>query len=95
MGSVGDCFAELMAGGIGPGRVAAQAISDILEGRATERTKRKRFDPSRVRLEYSDPRLVKCEGVQHFRVPVLVLRLLPGQRHQHPPAGGHLQARSG
>jgi hypothetical protein len=49
--SIGDAVKlDLLTDAIGAGRVAARAISEILEGRAIERVKRKRFDWSRVRL---------------------------------------------
>jgi NADPH-dependent glutamate synthase beta subunit-like oxidoreductase/NAD-dependent dihydropyrimidine dehydrogenase PreA subunit len=64
--AIGDAVKlGLLTDAIGAGRTAARAIADILEGRAVEHIKRKRFDTSRVRLEYFDPRLVKFEGVQH------------------------------
>lgn len=64
--AIGDAVKlGLLTDAVGAGRIAAQAISDILEGRAVELIRRKRMDPSRVHLEYFDPRLLKFDGVQH------------------------------
>ena len=63
--AIGDAVKlGLLTDAIGAGRKAAQAIADILEGKRPRGDARKMLDPTRVKVEYFDPRLVKFDGVQ-------------------------------
>lgn len=62
--AIGDAVKlGLLTDGIGSGRKAAEAISDMLSGKSPRRSGRERLDYSKVKLEYFDPRLMNLEGV--------------------------------
>jgi len=55
----------LLTDAIGAGRIAAQAISDILAGKRPRGDTRQIIDRSRIKLEYFDPRLQSFESIEH------------------------------
>jgi len=63
--AIGDAVKlGLLTDAIGAGRKAAQAISDILEGKRPRGDARKMIDYNRIRLEYFDPRMLKFDGIE-------------------------------
>jgi NADPH-dependent glutamate synthase beta subunit-like oxidoreductase/glutamate synthase domain-containing protein 3/Pyruvate/2-oxoacid:ferredoxin oxidoreductase delta subunit len=63
--AIGDAVKlGLLTDAIGHGRKAAQALSDILEGKRPVGDTRKMLAYSRVRVEYFDPRLLGFDGVE-------------------------------
>jgi NADPH-dependent glutamate synthase beta subunit-like oxidoreductase/glutamate synthase domain-containing protein 3/NAD-dependent dihydropyrimidine dehydrogenase PreA subunit len=55
----------LLTEAIGSGRVVAQTICDILEGKRPTLEKRAMIDPRRVTLEYFDPRITEFADLDH------------------------------
>jgi NADPH-dependent glutamate synthase beta subunit-like oxidoreductase/NAD-dependent dihydropyrimidine dehydrogenase PreA subunit len=53
----------LLTDAIGAGRKAAQAISDILDGKRPRGNARQMVDTSRIKLEYFDPRMASFEDI--------------------------------
>lgn len=61
--AIGDAVKPgLLTDAIGAGRKAAQAISDIIDGKEPAGVTRKMIDKSRISLEYFDPRIVEFEN---------------------------------
>ncbi len=64
--AIGDAVRPgLLTDAIGAGRMAAQAIIEILEGKHPQNDRRMTIDKSRVTLEYFDPRITQFENVNH------------------------------
>ncbi len=62
--AIGDAVKlGLLTEAIGAGRKAAQAITDILEGKRPCFDRKTMIDPHRVKLEYFDPRLLEFHDV--------------------------------
>lgn len=62
--AIGDAVRlGLLTEAIGAGRIAAEAISDIFEGKRPHLDKKTMLDPYRVKLEYYDPRLTSFHDV--------------------------------
>lgn len=55
----------LLTDAIGAGRVTAQVMADMLEGKRPRTGSLKPIDKSRVKLEYFDPRLLTFDDVKH------------------------------
>ena len=64
--AIGDVVKPgLLTEAIGSGRVVAQAIGDILEGKRPAFEKRAMIDRQRVTLEYFDPRITEFADLDH------------------------------
>jgi NADPH-dependent glutamate synthase beta subunit-like oxidoreductase/glutamate synthase domain-containing protein 3/NAD-dependent dihydropyrimidine dehydrogenase PreA subunit len=64
--AIGDAVKPgLLTDAIGAGRKAAQAISEILEGKRPEGDTRRMIDKRRITLEYFDPRITKFDDISH------------------------------
>lgn len=64
--AVGDVVKPgLLTDAIGAGRKAAQAITDLLQGKRPHMETRKMIDPKRIALEYFDPRVTDFEDIDH------------------------------
>ena len=64
--AIGDAVRPgLLTDAIGAGRKAAQAISEILEGKRPAGDTRRMIDKARITLEYFDPRITRFENVSH------------------------------
>jgi ferredoxin len=90
--AIGDVVRPgLLTDAIGAGRRAAETISEILAGKRPGADRKMVIDIDRISLEYLDP--ADCSVRRHgpVRLPVLLLRHLPGLRHLrgHVPGGGH------
>jgi len=55
----------LLTDAIGSGRVVAQVICDLFEGKAPARLRRPMIDRERITLEYFDPRVTVFEDLDH------------------------------
>lgn len=63
--AIGDAVRPgLLTDAIGAGRRAAQAIDDILQGKRPHSDSLPMMDPSRIKLEYFDPRIRRFDGVE-------------------------------
>jgi pyruvate/2-oxoglutarate dehydrogenase complex dihydrolipoamide dehydrogenase (E3) component len=64
--AIGDAVKPgLLTDAIGAGRKAAQAISEILEGKRPAGDTRRIIDKTRITLEYFDPRITTFENISH------------------------------
>jgi len=64
--AIGDAVKPgLLTDAIGAGRKAAQAISEILEGKRPASDTRRIIDKTRITLEYFDPRITTFENITH------------------------------
>jgi NADPH-dependent glutamate synthase beta subunit-like oxidoreductase/glutamate synthase domain-containing protein 3/NAD-dependent dihydropyrimidine dehydrogenase PreA subunit len=64
--AIGDVVRPgLLTEAIGSGRIVAQAICDILEGKAPSFEKRSMIDRRRITLEYFDPRITEFANLDH------------------------------
>jgi NADPH-dependent glutamate synthase beta subunit-like oxidoreductase/glutamate synthase domain-containing protein 3/NAD-dependent dihydropyrimidine dehydrogenase PreA subunit len=64
--AIGDVVRPgLLTEAIGSGRIVAQAICDILEGKTPSVEKRPMIDRRRVTLEYFDPRITEFANLDH------------------------------
>jgi NADPH-dependent glutamate synthase beta subunit-like oxidoreductase/glutamate synthase domain-containing protein 3/NAD-dependent dihydropyrimidine dehydrogenase PreA subunit len=64
--AIGDVVKPgLLTEAIGAGRVVAQVICDVLEGKAPAPLRRPMIDRDRVSLEYFDPRITAFENLDH------------------------------
>jgi NADPH-dependent glutamate synthase beta subunit-like oxidoreductase/glutamate synthase domain-containing protein 3/NAD-dependent dihydropyrimidine dehydrogenase PreA subunit len=64
--AIGDVVRPgLLTEAIGSGRIVAQAIGDILEGKTPSFEKRAMIDRHRVTLEYFDPRITEFANLDH------------------------------
>ena len=64
--AIGDAVKPgLLTDAIGAGRKAAQAISEILEGKRPASDTRRIIDKTRITLEYFDPRITAFENITH------------------------------
>jgi NADPH-dependent glutamate synthase beta subunit-like oxidoreductase/NAD-dependent dihydropyrimidine dehydrogenase PreA subunit len=62
--AIGDAVKPgLLTDAIGAGRKAAEAISDMIQGKKPVGDNRRMIDKKRVTLEYFDPRIVEFDGV--------------------------------
>lgn len=63
--AIGDAVKlGLLTDAIGAGRKAAQAIHDIVEGKAPRDESRRMIDYGRIKLEYFDPRRMRFDEIQ-------------------------------
>ncbi|MBW2107475.1 MAG: FAD-dependent oxidoreductase [Deltaproteobacteria bacterium] len=63
--AIGDAVKlGLLTDAIGAGRKAAQAISDMLEGKRPRTDTRQMIDYGRIKLEYFDPRLTRFDSIE-------------------------------